>query len=286
MTVNIGSFQAFNRFAVSVWFLIVWVGFELLILIDQNKFFDCSILMSVDRAMIQNSYINKLLGFGLVTAVTGFNVNAQDQPVEVTSNLLWESRYVDSGRDDLGEGGLLSLDAVVSFSGFEAGLWYGVGDDEDYQELNFFVGYGFSISEFDVSLAYTRLEFEPDSANDDELSAEVGTSLWERLDVGVATVYSFEADGSFVEFYAAYPMEFLESKLLLEPSLVQGFDFGYRTESHDGVNHFQVGLDWEYVLCENFSLMGYVAHSFAMKDITREGLGDVSWIGIGTQLRF
>jgi hypothetical protein len=65
-----------------------------------------------------------------------------------------------------------------------------------------------------------------------------------------------------------------------------GFDYGYRSESHDGLNHLQVGIDVEYALTERYTLIGYVAHSFAQDAIEREDLGDVSWLGIGLNAQF
>lgn len=214
-------------------------------------------------------------------------VNAdQSSEWQFESTVLWESRYVDSGRDDLEDSGIFSGEVAGYYDAFALGAWFGVADSEHYEELNLFAAYGFQLAQVDVELAYTHLEFDPDSGNDDELSLEAETEIWGGFVVGLGGVYSFEADGSFVEVALAYPLAFQEERLWLIPSVHAGFDFGYRTESHDGLNHIQIGIDAEYALTERYTLIGYVAHSFAQDDIEREDLGDVSWVGLGLNAQF
>lgn len=199
---------------------------------------------------------------------------------------MWESRYVDSGREDLDDSGIASAELIGSYDGFSLGAWLGVADSEHYEELNLFAAYGFELGDVGFEVGYTHLEFDPDSGNDDELSIAAEVEVFGGFVVGVGGVYSFEAEGSFVEISLAYPLAFFEERLWLVPSVHEGFDYGYRSESHNGPNHVQVGLDIEYSLTERTTLIAYVAHSFAQDDVEREDLGDVSWFGLGLNAQF
>jgi hypothetical protein len=199
---------------------------------------------------------------------------------------MWESRYVDSGREDLDDSGIFSGEVSGSYDALILGAWLGVADSEHYQELNLFAAYGFRIAGVELELAYTHLEFEPASENDDELSIEAETEVVGGFVLGAGGVYSFEAEGSFFEIGLAYPIDFAEERLWVISSAYAGFDFGYRSHAHDGLNHIQVGLDLEYVVTERTTLIAYVAHSFAQDDVEREDLGDVSWFGLGLSAQF
>lgn len=235
-----------------------------------------------------SSVLRKGIWLGLGGGMTSMAV-AEDrawQAIEWQTTVMWESRYVDSGREDLDDSGIFSGELIGSCDGFSLGAWYGVADSEHYEELNLFAAYGFELGDVAVEVGYTHLEFDPDSGNDDELSLEAEVEVLGGFVIGVGGVYSFEADGSFVEISLAYPLAFLEERLWLTPSVHEGFDYGYRSESHNGPNHVQVGLDLEYKLTERTTLIGYVAHSFAQDDVEREELGDVSWFGLGLNAQF
>tara|TARA_B110000196_G_scaffold118479_1_gene102886 strand:+ start:25837 stop:26163 length:327 start_codon:yes stop_codon:yes gene_type:complete len=104
------------------------------------------------------------------------------------------------------------------------------------------------------------------------------------LIVGVSAVYSIE--DSFVEIALSYPLAFFDERLWLVPLVHEGFNYGYRSESHNGPNHVQISVDLEYRLTERTALVGYVAQSFAQDDVERENLGDVSWFGLGLNTQF
>lgn len=205
-------------------------------------------------------------------------------PTETT--LLWESRYVDSGRQDLAEGGLFSSEWVWAHDALSWGLWMGVADSEDYQEYNLFADYSFRIGHLEFALAYTHLEFQPDDTDDDELSLTAEYEHRSGWVTAMASVYSFETEGSFLEFSLARPLTFCEGQVHITPMLVAGIDMGYRTAEHDCLNHIQWMLEAEYALSENWTMLAYAAHSEAREDVKREMLGDLSWAGMGLNVRF
>ncbi|NBB78493.1 MAG: hypothetical protein GVY36_03490 [Verrucomicrobia bacterium] len=202
---------------------------------------------------------------------------------ELTS--FWESRYVDSGRDELPEGGLWTLEGQLHHGSFELEAWLGVGDSVDYRELNLSAGYSASVGEVDWGFAYTRLEFKGE-APDDELELALEGPLVGGFGWSAGSVYSFGAEGSFVEIGLQYPLDAFWGRLQLTPRVTQGFDFGYRTAVHDGPNHLQVGVDWTWLLDDVWQLHGHLTHSFAGTDVRREGLGGHSWVGFGLSAGF
>lgn len=194
---------------------------------------------------------------------------------------MWSSRYVDAGVDELGEGGLWTFEAGVEREGLEFGVWTGLGDSVDYQELNAYAGYGWQWGEWDMALVYTRLEFKGDTG-DNELAFELGRE-WGGFEWGLETTYSTEAGGSFVEVGVGYPIHFCEDRLWVMPYVREGIDFGYRSDAHDGLNHTEIGVEMRYAICDGCALNGFVAHSFAGEDVRRDGEGDPTWFGLGVE---
>ena len=205
-------------------------------------------------------------------------------PSETT--LLWESRYVDSGRQDLAEGGLFSSEYVWDNGPLSWGLWLGVADQEDYQEYNLFADYTLLLGPIELACTYTHLKFQPDDSEDNELSLKAKYEHGGGWFTEIATVYSLKADGYFMECSLAYPLEYKKDKILITPTLLTGIDLGYRTAEHDGLNHIQCMLEVEYIFSKHWTLIAYAAHSLAKEDVRREALGDLSWAGIGLNARF
>lgn len=218
--------------------------------------------------------------------LSALSLVATDEGIEWSVATLWESRYVAEGRDELDEGGIVSTEVVAAWRGFEFGVWGALGDSKHYQQLDLTAAYGDEWLALAWLAGYTHLEFEPGSEDDDELFLELETSLPLELVVGVAGVYSFEAEGSFLEFGLSRTFSVFDERVSLSPYALYAFDFGYRTDAHDGPNHFQVGIECECAITERLALFAYAAHSFAEKDIEREGLDDVSWVGLGLSASF
>lgn len=82
--------------------------------------------------------------------------------------------------------------------------------------------------------------------------------------------------------------ELFSERFVLTPAAMYVWDFGYWTKAFDGPNHWQVQLDFAFALSEHWSMFGYYAHSFALEDIKREGLGDgdLDWWGVGLSFEY
>ncbi|PXA05746.1 hypothetical protein DDZ13_02430 [Coraliomargarita sinensis] len=221
---------------------------------------------------------------GLINFLLTQGAMGESWTYEVTTT--WESKYVENGRNELPEGGIFTAEALAEYKGLSLGAWSVLGDSVDYKELQLSAAYEIAFEGFDLTVGWTHLEFDPASADDDEVFLELVPGHIGGFEFTAGIVYSFEAGGSFLELTLAYPFAFMEEKLTVEPYLQENFDFGYRTAAHDGLSNFQVGLEASYALNEYVSVLGFVSHSWAQADVEREGLGDVSWAGLGLRASF
>jgi len=213
---------------------------------------------------------------------------------EITVTGGWDSMYLAEGRDDLDEGGLAYGEISGAAGPFSLGTWYASATDVDYDEWNLFGELGLDLSDSLSSyVGYTFLTFY--EANGDSEDHEFGAGLSfaasDVLEITVDYVFSDEADGSFVELGAASSKE-LSDSLGLRSYAVLGIDFGYRTEAHDGWNHFQLGIEIDYAMTDLVSIGGYVTHAIALDDIDKEEqssgseIGDNTAVGAYVQMSF
>lgn len=197
---------------------------------------------------------------------------------------LWQNKYITEGRDNLGNGGLLSLEGAAEWRGAAVGVWLATGDSESYDEVNIFLEKGFSAGALEGYLAYTRLEFLEDGEKDNELAAGLAWACLPWLTPAIDYTYSTEADGAFLELSLRSEITLCSGQLVIEPYVLEGVDFGYASKDYDGPNHIQVGLDWTFPLTEQVEIVGAIAHSWALRDVAKDGMGDETWAAIGLAL--
>ncbi|GIU25628.1 outer membrane beta-barrel protein [Shewanella schlegeliana] len=190
-------------------------------------------------------------------------------------DLGWDSKYISEGRNNLDKGGIYWATAAVQKDNLTVYATVGRGDSQHYTEWNFGIEYGFELSEnLSGSLGYQRLEFYGDErAHDNELFSSLEYTAVDWLVPSVSYTYSTEAAGYFVEVSLHSNWELTEG-LSVSPYVTQGFDFQYVTEDHDGPNHFQFGVEAEYLLPNNFVVSGHISHTIAQEDIKLEARND------------
>ncbi|MEC4727553.1 hypothetical protein HWQ46_18575 [Shewanella sp. D64] len=186
-------------------------------------------------------------------------------------DLGWDSNYISEGRNNLDKGGIFWSTAAVQYKNINVYTIVGRGDSQHYTEWNFGIEYGFNLTEnFAASLGYQRLEFYGDErAFDNEIFGSLEYTAVDWLVPSVNYTYSTQAAGYFVEVSLHSNWELLHG-LTISPYVTQGFDFQYTTEEYDGANHFQLGLEAEYLLSQNISLSGHIDRTFAQEDIKLE----------------
>jgi hypothetical protein len=119
--------------------------------------------------------------------------------MEISYNNSFESKYISEGRDNLESGGLSSFKTDISFHWFNVNMWYGTGSDKDYRELQFSTGLSFDLSDIGINFGLTDLSFLHDDSNDQEFYTELSYNKFNWLTPTLVNVYSFEAEGSFLE---------------------------------------------------------------------------------------
>ncbi len=199
--------------------------------------------------------------------------------------LLWESKYISEGRDNLEDGGLVSVESVFSAYNFSAGFWYADSYDTSYNELNLFGAYAVEFNGLTAYVGYTYLNFPDDNADDHEISAGIGYEAFPYLMPAVEWVYSTEADGSFIEISLASEIAATDY-LVFTPYALLGINAGYVAGEHEGLNNFQIGLDAEWALTENIALVGYIAQTWGIDEEPGDSLSDEFWGGAGLALSF
>ena len=232
--------------------------------------------------------------FGTVLTITGlllclpFPASAEDHALQLewSAGAAWDTRYVSEGRNNLPEGGLLTAEAGVGLSGVSLTAAYSFGDKEKYQEVNVSIEYGYEVSGLDLYGGYTRLEFPEDSTNDNEIGAGASFALPIGPAAAIDWVYSTEAKGSFVELTLSFEKGLPGGLVTVTPYILQGLDFSYATPDNDGLNNFQAGIEASVSVSDKVSVVGHIAHSWAQKDVEEDGLGGVSWGGLGIAVEF
>ena len=76
-------------------------------------------------------------------------------------------------------------------------------------------------------------------------------------------VYSFKAEGSFIELLLEFNIPVQNKRLGVTPFLLEGFDLGF-VEDTNCLNNFKIGLELSYQLIDNVSINGYVATSLGI----------------------
>jgi hypothetical protein len=199
--------------------------------------------------------------------------------------LLWESKYISEGRDNLEDGGLVSVESVFSGYDFSLGFWYADSYDTSYNELNLFGAYAVEFYGVAAYAGYSYLNFPDDDADDHEISAGLAYEAFPYLIPAVEWVYSTGADGSFVEISLASEIPATDY-LSFTPFALLGLNLGYVAGESEGLNNFQLGLDAELAVTENIALVGYAAHTWGLDKDPGDSLIDEFWGGAGLAFSF
>ncbi|MFC2092336.1 hypothetical protein ACFLSV_00410 [Bacteroidota bacterium] len=204
----------------------------------------------------------------------------------ISLGVLLESNYLTEGRDNLDNGGILSIESSFEIYGVTLTAWYANRYSENYHELDLSVEYGQIIDMFDFYAGYSRMEYISENESDNEIISGGAYNMLHWLIPGVDFVYSTAANGSFLELSLRSEFYLLKDRLIISPYLSEGIDFGYASEEYDGLNNFQLGLETSYSLKRNVMLLASIEHSFAGEDVQLERLGNISCFCLGVYYEF
>ncbi len=208
---------------------------------------------------------NQILRIIVVFLVSFIGIRAQSilDNSELSFSNSYDSKYVSEGRGNLASGGLASFNTDISFHWLNLNMWYGTGVDADYRELQFSAGFAFDLSNFGIHFGLTDLSFLHDDSKDQEFYTELSYNNFNWITPTLVNVYSFEAEGSFLELLLEFNIPFQNKKLGITPILLGGYDFGFVEDTHC-INNFQIGLELSYQIIENVSVAGYFATSIGV----------------------
>jgi len=155
----------------------------------------------------------------------------------------WDSRYMSEGRDELAGDGLAATTLEASYKDLTLGLWYSASPDEDYREYQISAAYTIEWRDFEFGLSYTHLRFPSEKEHDNELAfAIVFPELPGGIVAELETVWSFEADGAFIEASVSRDCE-VADWLTLTPWVGLGWNEGFVDDGHKGANHVALGIE-------------------------------------------
>jgi len=204
------------------------------------------------------------------TMISLFLVGTEDLKAQSTFNNMelsfsnsFDSNYISEGRCNLANGGLSAFNTDISFYMLELNMWYGTGLDSGYGELQFSGGLSFDLNYIGLSFGLTDLSFLHDGSNDNEFYTELSYNKINWFTPTFVNVYSFEADGSFLELLLEFNISTQNERIGLTPFLLGGFDFGFIAEIYC-INNFQTGFELSYQLINNLSMNGYIATSLGI----------------------
>lgn len=213
-------------------------------------------------------------------------------PVHV--HLSYESRYVTEGRDNLSGNGLLSASSDIQLgSNVTFVPWLAHSHQSDYTEINLNIVTSFDFGELvELYVIYNHLRIRYGSVegNDNELEVVLTRSVAPALDVFVDAYYSFDAEHGFIEAGAQNEYDF-SPVTSINTSAVLGYNAGYITDGHHGLNHFQVITEVSFFLMEHMELTSYVGYNIAIGSDPVRYTGDVNlrdflWAGAGFSYYF
>ncbi|MFW2373363.1 MAG: hypothetical protein ACN4GM_09615 [Gammaproteobacteria bacterium] len=208
-------------------------------------------------------------------------------------HLLWESRYVSEGRDNLSGKGLVSLSTEFTMGEFSVIPWIADSPSADYSEFNLNVVYGTKLSEnLDMHIEYNHIRARDADvrASDNEISLDLSSDQLKQFYIAASIYHSFDADGSFMEL-GIFQGHRINKSIHISVLAKLGVNSGYVTDGHDGLNHFQMRANMAYHPLEKMEVYAYVGYNRAIdRDVSRyvgdELLGNFFWSGVGITYRF
>ncbi len=268
-----------------------------MILISQNAFAKSELLIDdvSERKTIQIANNDELPAAKEVEVGTGGNIKLErkyrtrvESLYEWHAHLLWESRYVTEGRDNLSGNSLASVSTEFSVDEFSIVPWVADSAAADYSEFNLNVVYGSRLAEdliLYMGYNYIHARLIDDRVNDNEISLDLAYKLMKHLNVLAGIYHSFDARGSFMETTVNYNNA-INKKVHYSLSGVLGLNAGYVSDGHKGLNHMQLRVNVAYQPSTQAEFYAYTGYNMALnRDAEKysgdELLDDFFWGGVG-----
>ncbi|MBB1380308.1 hypothetical protein [Pseudoalteromonas sp. SR43-2] len=245
------------------------------------------------QAKTQEHYQELEVGVGGNIKHTHTDVNYKNKEFDLHIHPLWESRYVTEGRDNLAGNGIASIATEVNYKNFAVIPWAAKGISSDYSELNLNAIYTAHLSErIEMYVGYNYIKAREDGidAHDNELSLDVAYFYADDIQLLSSVYHSFDASGTFLEM-AVKKGFYINDLLSVDIQSGVGFNAGYVSDGHNGVNNVKFTANLSYQLFNQLALYTYSSYSIAVnKDEKRfagdETLRNIFWGGVGLSYQY
>ena len=209
------------------------------------------------------------------------------------AHLLWESRYVTEGRDNLSGKGIISASTEFNYKDINIVPWVADAINTDYSEFNLNIVYATKLLEnldFFVGYNYIQARESGRSSNDNEINFDLAYFYEKQFQIVTNVYYSFDAEGAFAEVAIKKGYR-IDKTFSINLRAVIGFNSGYVVDGHNGINHGQLLARASYQLIDEMEVYAYTGYNLAInRDNSRyagdELLRDFFWGGAGLSYRF
>ncbi len=209
------------------------------------------------------------------------------------AHLLWESRYVSEGRDNLSGDGIYSISTEFNYGDFTIVPWLADGVNTDYSQFDLNIVYVTKLLDnLEFFAGYTNIHTRESgrSGNDNEVSLDLAYLTENQFQILANIYYSFDAKGAFSELAIEKDYR-IDNRLSINLRAILGYNFEYITDGHNGINNGQLRANLSYKLKEEIALYAYAGYNRAIdRDVDRytgdELLQNYFWGGVGFSYRF
>lgn len=245
------------------------------------------------QAKTQEHYQELEVGVGGNIKHINTDANYKNKEFDLHIHPLWESRYVTEGRDNLAGNGIASIATEVNYKNFAVIPWAAKGISRDYSELNLNAIYTAQLSEqVEMYVGYNYIQAREDGidAHDNELSLDVAYFYADDIQLLSSVYHSFDVSGTFMEL-AVKKDFYINDLLLLDIQSGVGFNEGYVSDGHNGINNVKFTANLSYQLFTQLALYTYTNYSIAVNKDEKRFAGDktlrnIFWGGVGLSYQY
>lgn len=233
-----------------------------------------------------------------------------DRPWTVSLEAGWESRHIDYGVNETGNGGAWVMEVSAEVKDFLFSVWSGLGSDNPYQEWNFTAAHDFDFGPIffipGYNFRYTpgiledgheeggehHAEHEDLKGHDHATSAHetffvLGTRKIPYITPNAIFIWNFNnTPGAFMELRLDGEVPLWTDKLSLKPYVLLGLNFGYNTEDYYGWNNVQTGLELSWTIHRAIRTFCSINYSVALQALKEIGQGNETWVTMGISLSY
>jgi len=229
----------------------------------------------------------KKLTVMLSLAALGASAMQAQEELSVTTTFAWESSYVFRGAQLAEETFMPGLD--LAYGAWYGGIWAAMpADDDDANEVDFYTGYGFAISDTasaDIGITYYSYPSSSDEFLDGDVNTTeiyAGLSFEVPFSPSIYVYYDFDLENFTVEGSGGYSWEVSEAAAV-DLSLYLGH---VSVDTGDDYTYYGAGLSYGYTFNDSVGGSIYANWAGASEDLMYDGDDNEVWFGFSVTAGF